>query len=198
MFSGIIETTTELVSVSKKGSNKLFSFRNPFPGEIYTDQSISHDGTCLTVIDFDNEQYTVEAVEETLRVTNLDKRIPGDIINLERAVMAQTRMDGHMVQGHIDGTCILEDIKTLDGSWELRLRIPEDKTSFVIPKGSIALNGISLTLKSVEKALIEVAIIPFTYELTNINTWQKGDDINVEYDMLGKYIVAYMQKINAR
>jgi len=198
MFSGIIEKTTHLIGLEKSGTNKIFSFENVYPGEIYIDQSISHNGVCLTVIEFDDMLYKVEAIKETLELTNLDSAKAGDLVNLERSVMASSRMDGHMVQGHVDGLAEVKNIAAMDGSWVVQLEIPEDKVNLVIQKGSIALNGISLTLKSVQGRTIEVAIIPYTYEMTNIHQWKPGDYINVEYDILGKYILAYMEKINAR
>lgn len=198
MFSGIIEKTTQLLGLEKSGTNKIFTFENVYPGDIYIDQSISHNGVCLTVIEFNENTYKVEAIQETLALTNLDSARAGDLINLERSVMASSRMDGHMVQGHVDGKAEVKDISAMDGSWVIQLQIPEDKVNLVIQKGSIALNGISLTLKSVKDRMIEVAIIPYTYQMTNIHQWKPGDYINVEYDILGKYILAYMEKINAR
>lgn len=198
MFSGIIEKTTEVLDVKEEGTNKVFSFRNVYGDEIYIDQSISHNGACLTVVSFDKDSYQVVAIDETLKLTNLNDLETGSIVNLERSVKAETRMDGHMVQGHVDSTAEVLKIENRDGSWEIALRIPADMSNFVIKKGSITLNGISLTIKSIVEDIIEVAIIPYTYEMTNIRKWQTGDKINVEFDMMGKYIVSYLEKINAR
>jgi len=198
MFSGIIEKTTHLIGLEESGTNKIFSFENVYPEDIYIDQSISHNGVCLTVIEFDDKIYKVEAIQETLALTNLDSAKPGDLINLERSMMTHSRMDGHMVQGHVDGVAEVKKISEMDGSWIVQLEIPADKVNLVIQKGSIALNGISLTLKSVHERMVEVAIIPYTYQMTNIHQWKLGDYINVEYDIMGKYIIAYMEKINAR
>ena len=198
MFSGIIEKTTKTLHIEVKGTNKIFTFENPFDEPLYIDQSISHNGACLTVIALDDKSYKVEAIKETLDITNLDALKVGDFVNLERSVQAKTRLDGHIVQGHVDSTAIVKEVKEMQGSWEIVLEIPKSKEHLVIPKGSIALNGISLTLKSVKDNMIEVAIIPYTYEHTNIHNWKEGSIVNVEYDMLGKYIVAYMEKINAR
>jgi len=198
MFSGIIEKTTHLIGLEESGTNKIFSFENVYPEDIYIDQSISHNGVCLTVIEFDDKIYKAEAIQETLALTNLDSAKPGDLINLERSMMAHSRMDGHMVQGHVDGVAEVKKISEMDGSWIVQLEIPADKVNLVIQKGSIALNGISLTLKSVHERMVEVAIIPYTYQMTNIHQWKLGDYINVEYDIMGKYIIAYMEKINAR
>ena len=198
MFSGIIEKTTEVLNVKLEGTNKIFSFRNVYGDEIYIDQSISHNGACLTVVSFDMDSYQVVAIDETLKLTNLNELETGSIVNLERSVKAETRMDGHMVQGHVDSTAEVLKIENRDGSWEIALRIPSDMSNLVIKKGSITLNGISLTIKSIVEDIIEVAIIPYTYEMTNIHKWQTGDKINVEFDMMGKYIVSYLEKINAR
>ena len=198
MFSGIIEKTTEVLDVKEEGTNKVFSFRNVYGDEIYIDQSISHNGACLTVVSFDMNAYQVVAIDETLKLTNLNDLTTGSIVNLERSVKAETRMDGHMVQGHVDSTAEVLKIENRDGSWEIALRIPADMSNLLIKKGSITLNGISLTIKSIVEDIIEVAIIPYTYEMTNIHKWQTGDKINVEFDMMGKYIVSYLEKINAR
>lgn len=198
MFSGIIEKTARVVNIEEKGTNKVFTIENVYPEELYIDQSISHNGTCLTVIEIEDREYKVEAIKETLDVTNLKFLKEGDLVNLERSVMANTRMDGHIVQGHVDTLANVTSIEEMDGSWEISLEIPKEKTHLVIPKGSISLNGISLTLKSVKDHRICVAIIPFTYEMTNIHEWKEGTVINVEFDVLGKYISAYMEKINAR
>jgi len=198
MFSGIIEKTTQLLGIEERGSNKIFTFRNVFGDEVYIDQSISHNGVCLTVTAFDKDRYTVEAINETLSVSNLGSLKVNDEVNLERSVQTHTRLDGHIVQGHVDSTAIVSKIDELDGSWEITIEIPEAHSHLVIPKGSIALNGISLTVKSVEDNSVTVAIIPFTYNLTNISEWRPGSLINIEYDPLGKYIAAYMEKINAR
>ncbi len=198
MFSGIIEKTSTLLKLEKSGTNKIFTFENVIPGEIYIDQSISHNGVCLTVVEFDDASYKVEAIKETLSVSNLDSIKEGDIVNLERSMKADGRLDGHIVQGHVDSTAEVKSIDSMDGSWEISLEIPQEKAALVIPKGSIALNGISLTVKSIIDNVVSVAIIPYTYEFTNINKWRVGDKINVEFDMLGKYIIAYMDKINAR
>ncbi len=198
MFSGIIEKVTTLENIDKSGSNKLFTFKNAYPGEIYIDQSISHNGVCLTVVEFNKYTYKVEAIKETLDVTNLDALSVGDIVNLERSVMASSRMDGHIVQGHVDAVAKVITIEEVDGSLEISLDVPEDKSHLIISKGSIALNGISLTVKSINQNLVRVAIIPFTFQYTNIKDWKIADFINVEFDILGKYIFAYMQKMNAR
>lgn len=198
MFSGIIETTTSVLKIEKRGGNKLFSFENKFGDEIYIDQSIAHNGVCLTVIEFNNELYKVEAIADTLEVSNLDTLSEGDLVNLERSVTAHQRMDGHIVQGHVDDMVTITDITDKDGSWEIQLEIPIEKTNLIIPKGSVTLNGISLTIQSQIDNKIAVAIIPYTYNYTNVKNWKPGDKVNIEYDVLGKYIVGYMQKINAR
>lgn len=198
MFSGIIEKTSRVISIESNSGNRIFSIQNVFPDELYIDQSIAHNGVCLTVIDINEKVYKVEAIEETLKVSNLGNLVEGDIVNLERSIRMNDRMDGHIVQGHVDAIAKIRDIQNKEGSWEIKLSIPKAYDKYIIPKGSIALNGISLTLKSVNEEFIEVAIIPYTYEHTDIKNWKAGQSINVEFDMMGKYIVSYMDKINAR
>lgn len=198
MFSGIVEKTVNVIDVTVDKTNKIFTITNPFGGDIYIDQSISHNGVCLTVIEFDTRQYKVAAIQETLSVSNLDLLQKGDEINLERSVQASTRMDGHMVQGHVDSQATVKEIDDVGGSWEITIEIPKDKTHLVIHKGSICINGISLTVMSIQDNMVKVAIIPYTYEHTNVKNWKVGTTLNIEFDVLGKYIMAYMQKINAK
>jgi len=197
MFSGIVEELTEVVEMQTEGSNVIFSFRNPFGKDIYIDQSISHNGVCLTVVSFDEDQYKVVAINETLKKTNLGHLSNGDLVNLERCVKADTRMDGHVVQGHIDCTGIIKDIRGLEGSWEYDIEISKEDMLLVIPQGSITLNGISLTIAQLKEELVTVAIIPYTYEHTNLQQRKIGDGINIEFDVFGKYVVNYMKRTQA-
>jgi len=197
MFSGIVEELTEVVEMQTEGSNVIFSFRNPFGKDIYIDQSISHNGVCLTVVSFDEDQYKVVAINETLKKTNLGHLSNGDLVNLERCVKADTRMDGHVVQGHIDCTGIIKDIRGLEGSWEYDIEIYKEDMLLVIPQGSITLNGISLTIAQLKEELVTVAIIPYTYEHTNLQQRKIGDGINIEFDVFGKYVVNYMKRTQA-
>jgi len=194
MFSGIVEKVVEVIDIEQRGTNSIFSFQNPYAGELYIDQSISHNGVCLTVIDFNEEYYKVEAIQETLKKSNLGELAKGSKVNLERCITASTRMDGHVVQGHVDCTQAILDIKELDGSWEYDIEISEADQLLVIPQGSITLNGISLTIAKVSTNKITVAIIPYTHENTNLSNSSIGDKLNIEFDVFGKYVVNYLQK----
>jgi len=194
MFSGIVEKVVEVIDIEKRGTNSIFSFQNPYAGELYIDQSISHNGVCLTVIEFNEEYYKVEAIQETLKKSNLGELAKGSKVNLERCITASTRMDGHVVQGHVDCTHAILDIKELNGSWEYDIEISEADQLLVIPQGSITLNGISLTIAKVSTNKITVAIIPYTHENTNLSNSSIGDKLNIEFDVFGKYVVNYLQK----
>lgn len=194
MFSGIVEKTAEVLNIETKQTNKIFTISNPYGNEIYIDQSISHNGVCLTVIEFDEQSYKVEAILETLNVSNLDMLGQGDIVNLERCVQMHTRLDGHMVQGHVDAMATITNISNKDGSWEVSIRIPDEHRALVIQKGSIAINGISLTIMSIMDNIVTVAIIPYTYEHTNVNEWKVNTKLNIEFDVIGKYVLNYMRR----
>ncbi|NNL91580.1 MAG: riboflavin synthase [Saprospiraceae bacterium] len=194
MFSGIVEKTAEVLNIETKQTNKIFTISNPYGNEIYIDQSISHNGVCLTVIEFDEQSYKVEAILETLNVSNLDMLGQGDIVNLERCVQMHTRLDGHMVQGHVDAMATITNISNKDGSWEVSIRIPDEHRALVIQKGSIAINGISLTIMSIMDNIVTVAIIPYTYEHTNVNEWKVNAKLNIEFDVIGKYVLNYMSR----
>ncbi|MBT8233168.1 MAG: riboflavin synthase [Bacteroidia bacterium] len=194
MFSGIVEKTAEVLNIETKQTNKIFTISNPYGNEIYIDQSISHNGVCLTVIEFDEQSYKVEAILETLNVSNLDMLGQGDIVNLERCVQMHTRLDGHMVQGHVDAMATITNISNKDGSWEVSIRIPDEHRALVIQKGSIAINGISLTIMSIMDNIVTVAIIPYTYEHTNVNEWKVNAKLNIEFYVIGKYVLNYMRR----
>ena len=195
MFSGIVEKTVKVLDIKVEQTNKIFTLENPYAEDIYIDQSISHNGVCLTVTSFSDKSYSVAAIKETLDVSNLDDVVVGDHINLERCVQAHTRMDGHMVQGHVDSIAIVKNIEDVNGSWEVSIEIPSDKKHLVIHKGSIAINGISLTVMSIQDNIVKVAIIPYTYEHTNVKNWIIGQSLNIEFDVIGKYVMAYMEKV---
>ena len=188
MFTGIIESLGKLLSVTENGTNKTFWLESPIASELKVDQSLSHNGVCLTVEEIDGNTYRVTAIEETLRKSNLGNWRPRDTVNLERCMIMNGRLDGHIVQGHVDavGTCIKR--KELEGSWEFTFEFPKKFTHLVIEKGSISLNGVSLTLFDVKKARFSVAIIPYTYEHTNIRSILPGSIVNLEFDIIGKYV----------
>jgi riboflavin synthase len=188
MFTGIIEATGVVVSVSDQGSNKTFLISAPIAPSLRIDQSLSHDGVCLTVESISGESYRVTAIAETLSKTCISQWRTGSRINLERCLQVNGRLDGHMVQGHIDTTarCILKENQA--GSWLFRFEFPVSFRNLIIEKGSVALNGISLTCFDVSDSAFSVAIIPFTFEHTNIGELVPGSPVNIEFDLIGKYI----------
>jgi len=193
MFTGIIESLGKIHAIETHGTNKTFWIESPISAELKIDQSISHNGACLTVEEVQNNLHRVTAIEETLKKTSLGTWAPGDLVNLERCLIMNGRLDGHIVQGHVDATATCIDRKTLDGSWEFRFEFPKKFSSLVIEKGSISLNGISLTIFNVKKSKFDIAVIPYTFEHTNIQTVDPGSLVNLEFDMIGKY-VARMHK----
>ena len=188
MFTGIIEQLGTIENVQTKGSNVTLTISATLTSELKIDQSLSHSGVCLTVETIDNNRYTVTAIEETLKKTSLSKWKIGTVVNLERSLRFDGRLDGHIVQGHVDtvGKCI--NAITKDGSWEYVISFDEKFASLIIEKGSISLNGISLTIFNVMDNSFTVAIIPYTYEHTNMHTLQINDEVNIEFDMIGKYV----------
>lgn len=188
MFTGIIETIGKIEEVIATGTNKTFWISSPLSHELKIDQSLAHNGVCLTVEAVQNNRHQVTAIAETLQKSNLGHWQTGDLVNLERCMIMNGRLDGHIVQGHVDttGDCISR--KELDGSWEFRFRFPDSFTNLVIEKGSISLNGISLTIFNVTHNEFTVAIIPYTFEHTNIKTIQPAVKVNIEFDMMGKYV----------
>jgi riboflavin synthase len=188
MFTGIIETEGIVKNVVEKGSNKTFWIKSPISSKLKVDQSLCHDGVCLTVEKKDKNCHQVTAVDETLHKSILGTWKEGYIVNLERSLKLNGRLDGHFVQGHTDtvGTCIKKEEKK--GSWQFGFHFPENFGYLVIEKGSIAINGISLTVFNVTNQTFDIAIIPFTYENTNIRNIEPGLLVNLEFDMMGKYI----------
>jgi riboflavin synthase len=188
MFTGIIESLGKIDSVETRGTNKTFWVASAISGELKVDQSISHNGCCLTVEELKNGLHRVTAIRETLEKTNLGDWQPGDLVNLERCLIMNGRLDGHIVQGHVDATATCTHRKELDGSWEFRFEFPKKFSHLVIEKGSISLNGISLTIFNVKKSRFDIAVIPYTFEHTNVQSIKTGDKLNLEFDMIGKYV----------
>ncbi|MCC7454508.1 MAG: riboflavin synthase [Crocinitomix sp.] len=186
MFTGIIETLARVERIEKEGSNVHFTFSCGFTNELKIDQSVAHNGTCLTVVAINGNEYTLTAIEETLIRTNLGLLTVGDVVNLERCTKVGARLDGHIVQGHVDtvGTCI--DIKQHEGSAEFTFTYDYDEVT--VSKGSITINGVSLTVVRSEDSLFSVHIIPYTIEHTNFHTLQVGSKVNLEFDIIGKYV----------
>lgn len=187
MFTGIIENLAKIISINKSKSNLDITLSSSLTSEFKIDQSISHNGICLTIINIDGNNYTVTAIEETINKTTINNWKKGDSVNLERAMKLGDRLDGHMIQGHVDqiGTCV--DFTMKDGSWEYVIQY-EKSENITVEKGSIAVNGVSLTVIDSKTNSFKVAIIPYTYEHTNFKTLRKGDLINLEFDILGKYL----------
>ena len=188
MFTGIIESLGKIDSIETHGTNKTFWVASPISGELKVDQSISHNGVCLTVEERKDGLHRVTAIQETLEKTSLRHWQPGDLVNLERCLLMNGRLDGHIVQGHVDATATCIDRKELDGSWEFRFEFPKKFSHLVIEKGSISLNGISLTIFNVKKSRFDIAVIPYTFEHTNVQSIKTGDKVNLEFDMIGKYV----------
>jgi len=188
MFTGIVETLGTIVKIAQNGSNKTFWIKADFAKECKPEQSILHDGVCLTIEKVEGNTYQVTAIEETLKKTNLKNKNIGDEINLERSLTFDKFMDGHLVQGHVDSVGFCHKIEKLEGSWLFHFRL-QKQTSLVVPRGSIAINGVSLTLAEVSKKSITVAIIPYTYEHTNFNSLKEKEAVNIEFDIIGKYVL---------
>ena len=188
MFTGIIEQLGKVEKMEKNGSNITLTVSAALTSELKIDQSLSHSGICLTVENIAGNTYTVTAIEETLKKTNLGSWKEGTIINLERCLRFDGRLDGHIVQGHVDtvGHCI--EIIEKNGSWEYIISFDKKFASLIIEKGSISLNGISLTIFKITENSFTVAIIPYTYEHTNMHTLHVNDEVNIEFDMIGKYV----------
>ena len=188
MFTGIIETTGFVRDVIINGLNKTFWIESPLSTEFKVDQSVSHSGVCLTIEEIKGSQHRVTAIDETLKKTNLDTWVTGSLVNIERCLPLNGRLDGHFVQGHVDSTAICVNRIEKGGSWELEIEYPEKFAELIIEKGSVCLNGISLTAFNVSKNSFSVAIIPYTFEHTNSKEIAKGSVVNLEFDLLGKYI----------
>ena len=188
MFTGIIETMGRIKDVSSSGTNKSFWIQSSITHELKIDQSVAHNGVCLTIEDIQNGVYKITAIKETLEKTNLGQWVAGTNINLERSLQLSGRLDGHFVQGHVDTIGTLLKKKDLNGSWELVIDFPKKFGPLVIEKGSICLEGISLTIFAVKKSTFRVAIIPYTWQHTNLQFLNEKDTINLEFDLLGKYI----------
>jgi riboflavin synthase len=188
MFTGIIEAVGRIISIEADGSNRRFWIESPISKELKTDQSVSHEGVCLTVEMVEGDRHKVTAIDETLKKTNLGQWTEGRSVNLERCMQMNGRLDGHIVQGHVDTTAICIDRKELQGSWEFSFEFDERFAPLVIDKGSISLNGTSLTIFNVGKNRFTVAIIPYTFEHTSISHVDVNDKVNIEFDIIGKYI----------
>lgn len=198
MFSGIVEECATVVSLVKEQENLHLTLKCSFVSELKIDQSISHNGVCLTVVSLTEETYTVTAMKETLDRSNLGLLKAGDKVNVERSMMMNGRLDGHIVQGHVDQTAVCTEIKDADGSWYFTFKYRFDpemarRGYITVDKGSVTVNGVSLTVCNPTEDTFQVAIIPYTYEHTNFHTFGVGSIVNLEFDIIGKYISRMMQ-----
>ena len=193
MFTGIIENKGIIIDIISTGTNKTFWISSPISSEFTVDQSVAHNGVCLTVEEINNGKHRVTAIEETIKKTHLNSWKKNTVINIERCLQMNGRLDGHLVQGHVDtvATCIA--VVEKDGSWEYTFQFDKKFANLIIEKGSITINGISLTLFNVTENTFQVAIIPYTFEHTNMQYLQPKDEVNIEFDMIGKYVNRFMQ-----
>jgi len=189
MFSGIVEATGTITEIQSDGSNRIFWVDSRISSELKPDQSVCHDGVCLTVEEVIGNRHKVTAIRETLEKTNLGECTEGRTVNVERCLRATDRIDGHLVQGHVDTTGICTSIKVREGSYEYVFGFPKKFAALIIEKGSVSLNGISLTSFKVKRKSFRVAIVPYTFEHTNIKEVKKGDTVNIEFDIMGKYLL---------
>lgn len=201
MFSGIVEEYAEVVAIVKDRENLHLTMKCSFVGELKIDQSISHNGVCLTVVSLTDDTYTVTAMKETIERSNIGLLKVGDKVNVERSMMMNGRLDGHIVQGHVDQTAVCTEVKDAEGSWYFTFKYRIDpemaKRGYVtVDKGSVTVNGVSLTVCNPREDTFQVAIIPYTYEHTNFHTIQVGSIVNIEFDIIGKYISRMIQYNN--
>src|SRR5664279_1672056 len=194
MFSGIIEEAATVVSIEKDKENLHITIAPTFINELKIDQSISHNGVCLTVVKKDLKAYTVTAIKETLVKSNLGLLKPGDKVNLERSMIMNGRLDGHIVQGHVDQTAVCTNVKEEEGSWVFSFKYNPDQGNITVEKGSVSVNGVSLTVVNSKADGFDVAIIPYTYQFTNFHQISKSTIVNLEFDIIGKYIAKILQQ----
>jgi riboflavin synthase len=194
MFTGIIESLGEIVAIRSEGSNKIYSIESGILDELKVDQSIAHNGVCLTVSALNENSYEVTAVDETLIKSNLGELMVGDQINLERSLKVGDRLDGHMVQGHVDTTAKVKSIEEKEGSWVIRFTFQKFPEQVLVEKGSCCINGVSLTVFDISELEFSVTIIPYTWEHTNFHKLKVDSSVNIEFDVLGKYAKAWMER----
>jgi riboflavin synthase len=193
MFTGIIEVLGIVKNIQKENNNLHLQIESPFTSELKIDQSVAHNGVCLTVVKIEGSVYTVTAINETLEKTNLNSLAIGDRVNLERGMKLGDRLDGHIVQGHVDQTAVCQSITNENGSWIFTFEYNSKENNITIEKGSITVNGTSLTVVNSEKNSFSVAIIPYTYEHTVFHSFEKGTIVNLEFDVIGKYVTRLMR-----
>jgi len=196
MFTGIIETLGKVEKLAKDGGNLHITVSSDITSELKIDQSIAHNGVCLTVVSLKDDKYTVTAIEETLNKTNLGELKEGNTLNLERAMILGARLDGHIVQGHVDQTAVCKSIEQMDGSWVFGFEYDPKLNNVTIEKGSITVDGVSLTVVDSHKNGFSVAIIPYTHEHTRFHTYDIGTIVNLEFDVVGKYVARLLELRN--
>ncbi|MBP6334947.1 MAG: riboflavin synthase [Bacteroidia bacterium] len=196
MFTGIIEQTGTVLFQMKEGKNLRIAIRAAFASELRIDQSVSHNGVCLTVVNINDDTYQVIAIDETLNRSNIGQLSPGSLVNLERSMKIGDRLDGHIVQGHVDTTAELKNIVEQNGSWVFSFEYPVASGHITVEKGSVCVNGVSLTVVDSGKNTFSVAIIPYTWEYTNFHTLKSGDYVNIEFDVIGKYVARILAEKN--
>ena len=196
MFTGIIEDIGVVSNLKTELDNLHISIKSKITHELKIDQSVAHNGVCLTVVDINNDEYTVTAIKETLDKTSIGKLQMSDKVNLERAMKLGDRLDGHIVQGHVDQTAICTHLKEEKGSWVFTFKYDSTLSNITIEKGSITINGTSLTVVNSKTDTFSVAIIPYTYKHTNFNTFRPGTIVNLEFDVLGKYVAKLVELNN--
>jgi len=194
MFSGIVEETGIVKNIRKEGENVHFTMTCGFVNELKIDQSLSHNGVCLTVVDVTHDTYTVTAVQETLIKSNLGLLKTGDKVNLERSMKPDSLLDGHIVQGHVDQTAVCSKVEEADGSWYYTFEYEPQNDDITVEKGSVSVNGVSLTVVNSRDNSFQVAIIPFTHEVTNFHMIKEGTVVNIEFDIIGKYITKIVKQ----
>ncbi len=193
MFTGIIEALGQIVRIKREGSNVHLSVQSAISGELKIDQSLAHNGVCLTVVELGPDTHTVTAIEETLMRSNLGNLAEGDAVNLERAMRANGRLDGHLVQGHVDTVGVCTGVETLDGSWYFHFEYEPRPEYLLVDKGSVCVNGVSLTVVNPGLNHFSVAIIPYTFEHTTFRDLKEGGRVNLEFDVIGKYIARHLE-----
>ena len=194
MFTGIIEASGKVIDLQQESGNRHFTIRSAISHELRVDQSVSHNGVCLTVVHVDADTHTVTAIDETLKRSNLGALHIGDQINLERCMQMNGRLDGHIVQGHVDTTAQLKQLEESEGSWLLTFGFDPQFSKYIVDKGSITINGISLTVFNEHNGTFQVAIIPYTWEHTNLSKLSIGNSVNIEFDIIGKYVEKMMRE----
>jgi len=194
MFTGIIETLGEVTDIVSEGTNRHYIVKSNLSNELKIDQSVSHNGVCLTVVALSEDTHTVTAIEETLQKSNLDELKVGNKVNLERCMLMNGRLDGHIVQGHVDQTAVCIKRAELDGSWEYRFKYDSENGNVTVEKGSVSVNGISLTVVNSEMDEFSVFIIPYTFEHTNLHEVNVSDTVNLEFDIIGKYVARLVNR----